>query len=170
MSSNKTSKRTNTQTHKGHTRKNGGTRQSINFKRLREGLFEASTEEYVKYFYRGRHLRGLPVKFLAMSFEELANKSIREYLEKGKNLKEIIDIFTKNLKKKYGTLVKYEFLSSLPEFHGGVTFEIHTKEFLIDWNNSVAVLIKLKGLENDEENGKLSYRSNAELEAKRLNA
>lgn len=168
MSSNKTSKRTNTNTHKGHTRKNGGTRQSINFNNLRKGLFESSTEEYVKYFYKGRHLAGLPVKFLAMSFEELANKSIREYLEKGKNLKEIIDIFTKNLKKKSGQILKCEFLNNIsPGFGLSETFGIDTKEFLIDWNNSVAVLIKLKALENDDQNGKLSYRSNAELEAKR---
>lgn len=158
----KTSSRKNTQKHKGHTRKNGGVKFEDQLPKVRKQL---GLELFVKYFYKGRPCMSLPVKHLNMSFEEMAQKTIREYLEKGKNIKEIIDIFTKNLEKKNAMILKLEFMEAL----GVHTLQhlvtgISSGHFLIDWNNSIAVLIKLKALKNDDQNGKLSYYSTQAIE------
>lgn len=175
-SSQKTSSRSNAKSFKGHTRKNGGG----TFKFIETGipgLQEAyvryqtgkgdGLEEYVKYFYKKRSLMGLPKKCLGMSFEEMANETIRDYLEKGKNLKEIIGIFKANLENKLNIIIKLEFFAvvgcpqTIKEYVG-----VDERIFLVDWNNSVAVLTKLKALKNDDENGKLTYRSKQSIEDK----
>ena len=165
-SSQKTSSRSNAKSFKGHTRKNGGG--TFEFIKSFQEYTSSPWETYVKYFYKNRSLMGLPEKQLNMSFEEMANKTIRDYLEKGKNLKEIIDIFKANLERKNNIIIKLEFFAAvgcpqtIEEYVG-----VPAPTFLIDWNNSVAVLTKLKALKNDDANGKLTYRSKQSLEDKR---
>lgn len=157
--SSKTSSRSNTQSHKAHTRKNCCGMYKFLVAR------EVKMEVYVKYFYKGRPCVSLPEQHLTMTFEKLAKITIRKMLESGKNLKEIIDFTKKNMD---NNLKKIEYLEMLDKagipMDSEKIFGCDPKEFLIDWNCSIAMLVKLKAIKNDDKNGKLSYVSTEQIE------
>jgi len=163
--SSKTSHRSNTQSHKAHTRKNCcGNGMWYKFQKVFGEV--PKMEVYVKYFYKGRPCVSLPEQHLTMTFEKLAKITIRKMLESGKNLKEIIDFTKKNME---NNLKKIEYLEMLdkagiPMVAEGNYFQIYPKEFLIDWNCRIAMLVKLKAIKNDDKNGKLSYVSTEQIE------
>lgn len=165
---NKTSSRSNTRRKRGYKRKNGPNT-ILRLIKIRAKEINASGEKWVKYYYKNRSMAGLPEAKLQMTFEELANKTIRSFLERGFSIKEIITGFRKNLNKKLNLIHKLAYLKNIgrPSTLEGLGCEESNQTFLVDWNNSIAILIKLKDLKDNDGNGKCSYRSTLEIEKSR---
>ena len=147
--SQKTSNRQNTQKYKGRTRKNGGTHKVGTIKLVK----------WSRWFFEDYAARPLP-----MSMEEgmeYGKKAIvMKMKEEGMKMKEIGELFHKNLQRKKLQIQKYnvifKHLHSWEEYLKDIV-GIEEKHFVVDWVCSVAVCLKLKVIKIDKENGCIQY-------------
>ena len=143
--SQKTSSRTNTQQHKGHSRKNGGS----NVKHIFNPPPQLTT--YCKYFYKGANTPPIPKpkEFI----EHYAYETIKKHLGEGKTIEEIKKIFIDSLEKQKYQMSMMKLLNcSIKEYVG-----IEDRDFYINWCNAVGVCLKLKAIPNDDQNGVLEF-------------
>ena len=142
--------------------KNGNS--TLEYTNLGRKAYNQRVKLYIRYFYKGISMMSLPV-LPDLTFKQMAYDTIKEHLEKGKNIKEIIDVVTKNLERKASQLRMLEVFAksgchiTIEEYVG-----VEGKIFLIDWNNCIEILTKLKALKSDDKNGRLEYYSTKKIE------
>jgi len=145
----KTSKRTNTRTHKGHTRKNGGVRVTHTI----------PLTEWTRWFYDNYTAGATPMS--AETGMEYGKKAIIHEMKDGNKIPEIIKKYMENLKRKRRQMIEYKAIyrhiySSFPEYVEKQIGVSHP-HYLVDWICSVAVCMKLKAIKNDAKNGYVEY-------------
>lgn len=149
--SSKTSKRTNTRTHKGHTRKNGGVRVT----------HKIPLTEWSRWFYKNvdAGMWKVPIKFM----KDKANERVVELLRNGSAMNDIKKYYTESMEAKYKFVKKYNemFKIMFPELgfpnyvkkYSGDSIEM----FQMEWALEVAILLKLRVIKIDEEHGPVGF-------------
>lgn len=169
-----TSSRSNTRTHKGHTRKNGGVKHSfVKTRKKRKGKSRKPkvTIEWSRWFYKNLDAGcwKIPVKFI----QERANKILVETLRGGHSLEDIKETYINKMEKQYQFVLQYKLLFKDLGIYGSYDEYLQEysgdfKKFKLEWALDIAILMKLKVVEIDNENGPVGYMGDEEGNAKSL--
>ena len=111
----------------------------------------------------------IPITFI----QEKANKIIINTLRGGHSLEEIKETFTERMEKMYHFVLKYKLIYEDMKIYGSFNeyiekFSGSLKEFKLEWALNTAILMKLKVVKIDEENGPVGYLGDEEGNPKSL--